>query len=214
MPTSIHLAQELSQSQQHLICSAVDPDADLAAYAHEVMKYCLNGVDKVFWRDWPGAEPSTFLTTEPLHQWHKMFWDHDAKWCIQALDLLRLTFNFLSFCITLGFISSEKGSLNSSKSLGGNNVMYNDTLSLSLLVQFHRIFSVYLLPHRFSLPWPSSHYHRHTLHRHHSHTGWLPHTQSINPWCRCMCQTGKQAHQQLLHPKVGVDAEHCLQHSC
>ncbi|KAF9459936.1 hypothetical protein BDZ94DRAFT_1311985 [Collybia nuda] len=57
-------------------------------------KYCLNGVYHPFWRDWPMAEPSQFLTPEPLHHWHKMFWDHDAKWCIHAVGGAEIDFWF------------------------------------------------------------------------------------------------------------------------
>ena len=38
------------------------------------------------------AEPGKFLTPEPLHQWHKMFWDHDAKWCCNALGKEEINF--------------------------------------------------------------------------------------------------------------------------
>ncbi|KAF9455638.1 hypothetical protein BDZ94DRAFT_1179584, partial [Collybia nuda] len=40
------------------------------------------------------AEPSQFLTPEPLHHWHKMFWDHDAKWCIHAVGKAEIDFRF------------------------------------------------------------------------------------------------------------------------
>lgn len=99
----------LTITQRHLIRSAVDPDADLAAYAREAMKYRLNGVDKVFWRDWPGAEPSTFLTTDPLHQWHKMFWDHDAKWCIRAVGSAEIDFRFALVPHRIGFRHFREG---------------------------------------------------------------------------------------------------------
>lgn len=48
-------------------------------------KFHLNGVHRPFWRDYPLSDPSVFLTPEPLHHWHKQFWDHDIKWCINAL---------------------------------------------------------------------------------------------------------------------------------
>ncbi|KAF9455364.1 hypothetical protein BDZ94DRAFT_1316309 [Collybia nuda] len=57
-------------------------------------KYHLNGVHRPFWRDWPMAEPCQFLTPEPLHHWHKMFWDHDAKWCIHAVGGAEIDFRF------------------------------------------------------------------------------------------------------------------------
>ena len=67
---------------------------DLPAYVREAMKFRLNGVHRPFWRDWPLAEPSLFLTPESLHHWHKMFWDHDAKWCIRAVGGEEIDFRF------------------------------------------------------------------------------------------------------------------------
>ena len=40
----------------------------------------LNGVDKPFWRNWLLADPSSFLTPDSLHQWHKLFMDHPVEW--------------------------------------------------------------------------------------------------------------------------------------
>ena len=73
--------------------SKIDP-WDLPAYIKEAMEFRLNGVHRPFWRDWPLAQPSLFLTPEPLHHWHKMFWDHDAKWCIRAVGRQEIDFRF------------------------------------------------------------------------------------------------------------------------
>jgi len=67
---------------------------NLEAYSKEGAKFHLNGVHRPFWCNWPLAEPSEFLTPEPLHHWHKMFWDHDAKWCINALGDAEIDFQF------------------------------------------------------------------------------------------------------------------------
>jgi hypothetical protein len=68
---------------------------DLEKYAEVALEsYRLNGIHRPFWRDWPMAEPSEFLTPEPLHHWHKMFWDHDAKWCIHAVGASEIDFRF------------------------------------------------------------------------------------------------------------------------
>ena len=40
----------------------------------------VNGVLYPYWRDWIFADPSTFLTPDSLHQWHKCFQDHTFKW--------------------------------------------------------------------------------------------------------------------------------------
>ena len=67
---------------------------DLNAYISEAAKFRLNGVHRPFWRDFPLADPSIFLTPEPLHHWHKQFWDHDAKWCINAIGAAEIDFRF------------------------------------------------------------------------------------------------------------------------
>ena len=65
-------------AQLHAIKDSVDP-WDLKAYIKEAMKVRLNGIHRLFWHDWALSEPSTFFTPEPLHHWHKMFWDHNAN---------------------------------------------------------------------------------------------------------------------------------------
>ncbi|KAH9965577.1 hypothetical protein BJV74DRAFT_879971 [Russula compacta] len=49
---------------------------------------------KPFWRDWPLAEPSLFLTPEPLHHFNKELYDHDLKWCIRMLGKPEIDFHF------------------------------------------------------------------------------------------------------------------------
>jgi hypothetical protein len=62
--------------QHKAICIQADLTGDIAVFVCKVMKFQLNSVNKLFWHDWPGVEPSVFLTPEPLHHWHKYFWDH------------------------------------------------------------------------------------------------------------------------------------------
>ena len=65
----------------------------LEKYEKTAKSYRLNGVQLPFWRDWPlSSDPSTFLTSEPLHHWHKQFWDHDVKWCIHMLGASEIDF--------------------------------------------------------------------------------------------------------------------------
>ena len=40
----------------------------------------MNGVNKLFWRDWLYADPCLFLSLDALHQWHKLFQDHPIEW--------------------------------------------------------------------------------------------------------------------------------------
>jgi len=40
------------------------------------------------------SDPSIFLMPELLHHWHKAFWDHDTKWCINVVGAAELDFCF------------------------------------------------------------------------------------------------------------------------
>jgi hypothetical protein len=67
----------------------------LEKYEKTAKSYRHNGVQLPFWRDWPlSSDPSTFLTSEPLHHWHKQFWDHDVKWCLYMLGAPEFDFRF------------------------------------------------------------------------------------------------------------------------
>ncbi|KAH9475942.1 hypothetical protein JR316_0011504 [Psilocybe cubensis] len=87
----------------------VKPPNHLEPYLKESKKHCLNGVHLPFWRDWPLSDPSAFLTPEPLHHWHKMFWDHDAKWCIAAVGGSELDFQFSILQHRTGFRHFKEG---------------------------------------------------------------------------------------------------------
>ena len=67
---------------------------DLKNYIRRAATYRLNGVHRPFWRDWPLSDPSKFFMPEPLHHWHKMFWDHDTRWCIKAVSQDEIDFRF------------------------------------------------------------------------------------------------------------------------
>jgi len=67
---------------------------NLNPYISKASKFCLNSVHRLFWCDFPLADPLIFLTPEPLHHWHKQFWDHDAKWCINAVGAAEINFRF------------------------------------------------------------------------------------------------------------------------
>jgi len=96
----------LTLSQIEDLSEEIDP-WDLKSFAKEAQTHFrLNGVHLPFWRDWtlPDgtiAEPCQFLTPEPLHHWHKQFWDHDAKWCIRAVRSaeIDLRFSLLQPCV-------------------------------------------------------------------------------------------------------------------
>ena len=82
---------------------------DFSSYLPEAKWFILNGVHQPFWQDWLLAEPSLFLTPELLHHWHKWFWDHDAKWCIQEVGGIELDFHFLILQPHPGFCHFPEG---------------------------------------------------------------------------------------------------------
>jgi hypothetical protein len=85
------------------------PHWDLLEYLKIAKGRRLNGVHRPFWRDWPLSDPSKFFTPEPLHHWHKMFWDHDAKWCIRALGGPEIDFRFSVLHPHTGFRQFQEG---------------------------------------------------------------------------------------------------------
>ncbi|KAF7975802.1 hypothetical protein HWV62_8483 [Athelia sp. TMB] len=98
----------LTLSQRDIIRASVDP-TDIAEYGQEAMAFRLNGVDSLFWRDWPFTDPSVIFTPEPLHHWHKAFWDHDAKWCIRAVGPSEIDFRFTILPRRVGFRHFKEG---------------------------------------------------------------------------------------------------------
>ncbi|KAG1851419.1 hypothetical protein DFJ58DRAFT_728859 [Suillus subalutaceus] len=78
------------------------PD-DLEGYLDACAAHCLNGVDKPFWQDWSSACTSVFLILEALHHWHKEFFDHDCQWCIVAVGVQELDFQFSILQLITGY---------------------------------------------------------------------------------------------------------------
>ena len=90
-----HLPRTASMTlRQLIVIEQVANPWDLDTYIKQAMIYCLNGVHHPFWCDWPLLDPSEIFTPEPLHHWHKMFWDHDAQWCICAVGPAKIDFCF------------------------------------------------------------------------------------------------------------------------
>lgn len=94
---------------------------DLPVYIPAAKAIRLNGVHLPFWRDWilqttPGvptrvlmADPCRFLTPEPLHHWHKQFWDHDMKWAIRVVGADEIDFRFSTLQPIVGFKHFKDG---------------------------------------------------------------------------------------------------------
>jgi hypothetical protein len=95
-------------AQLATVHSRSDPN-DIESFFREAQKFRLNGVDKPFWRDWALAEPSRFLTPEPLHHLHKEFWDHDAQWLILSVGESEIDFRFSVLQRTTGYRHFHEG---------------------------------------------------------------------------------------------------------
>ena len=102
---STTLAQLSALAENH------DP-LELSTYIPAAKAIRLNGVHLPFWRDWDLvsaagrrllSDPCTFLTPEPLHHWHKQFWDHDVKWSIRAVGADEFDFRFTTIQPVVGF---------------------------------------------------------------------------------------------------------------
>ncbi|KAG0692181.1 hypothetical protein DFH29DRAFT_1009184 [Suillus ampliporus] len=52
---------------------------------------------------WPLANPSVFLTPEPLHHWHKEFYDYDVQWCLTVVETQELDFRISILQPTTGY---------------------------------------------------------------------------------------------------------------
>jgi hypothetical protein len=86
----------------------IDP-WDIDNYVRKAKEFHLNGVHRPFWRDWRLSDPSNFLTPEPLHHWHKQFWDHDLKWCICLLGYGEIDFRFTILQPITGYRHFKEG---------------------------------------------------------------------------------------------------------
>ncbi|KAF8547018.1 hypothetical protein OG21DRAFT_1425668 [Imleria badia] len=104
-PVTTAMYKEFGDLDRHQPCTtattlshqlvSIDCDvADVAEYFAACEQFQLSGVSHPFYRDWPLAEPSQFITPESLHEWHHKFWDHNVHWCTQALGAAKLDFRF------------------------------------------------------------------------------------------------------------------------
>lgn len=55
------------------------------------------------------VSPHHFLTPEPLHEWHKRFWDHKVKWAINIVGAEELDFRFAVLQPSVGFRQFGEG---------------------------------------------------------------------------------------------------------
>ncbi|KIJ17506.1 hypothetical protein PAXINDRAFT_72536 [Paxillus involutus ATCC 200175] len=87
------LASCIVDTPEACTIACTDPN-DLQAYFKACAKDRLNGVQKPFWDNWERSDPANFLTPEPLHHWHREFYDHDIRWCMNAVGNAEIDFRF------------------------------------------------------------------------------------------------------------------------
>lgn len=99
--TKSHTLRQLRRIQVHA--------DDLRRYLAAAKTLRLNGVASPFFRDWLMAEPSRFLTPEPLHEWHKKLWDHAVRWAINIVGAEELDFRYSVIQPSVGFRQFREG---------------------------------------------------------------------------------------------------------
>ncbi|GLB37467.1 putative zn-finger domain-containing protein [Lyophyllum shimeji] len=85
-----------------LFTNGIDP-WDIPRWLNASKAAGLSGVHQPFWRDWPFADPSRFLTPEILHTVHKFFFDHPLNWCKVRVGQPELDARFISMHRRVGF---------------------------------------------------------------------------------------------------------------
>ncbi|KAG1790414.1 uncharacterized protein HD556DRAFT_1446143 [Suillus plorans] len=88
-----HSPRTAKMTLDQLLSISCDP-LDVEGYFDACAPFRLSGVAQPFWRDWSLADPHVFFTPEPLHHWHREFYDHNVKWCLAAVGEQELDFRF------------------------------------------------------------------------------------------------------------------------
>ncbi|KAI5985785.1 hypothetical protein EDD15DRAFT_2373881 [Pisolithus albus] len=89
-------------------CSQCSP-VDYTSFLKAVKWLQLNSIVEPFWKLWLLSDPSKFITPEVLHHFHRMFWDHDVKWCVAATGAVELDFCFSVIQTLVGYRAFEEG---------------------------------------------------------------------------------------------------------
>ena len=86
--------------QQLIAVKRTTCSSNLSSYFQACRKFQLNRVSLPYWLNWAFAELNSFITIEALHQYFKMLWDHDRKWCSRMLgsDEFDFRFSLLQTC--------------------------------------------------------------------------------------------------------------------
>ncbi|KAG2056154.1 hypothetical protein BDR06DRAFT_970282 [Suillus hirtellus] len=83
--------------------------SELTAFFEECKQHFLNGVLTPFWLDWLTADPSSFLMPKLLHHLHKMFWDHNLRWCTKVVGVKEIDFHFALLQMCIGYHAFKEG---------------------------------------------------------------------------------------------------------
>ncbi|KAI6022354.1 hypothetical protein BKA83DRAFT_4054700, partial [Pisolithus microcarpus] len=103
----------LTLSAIQTACTEQDP-FDYKNFLKVIKCLCLNGVIEPCWKGWLLSDPSQFFTPKPLHHFHRMFLDHNVKWCITVTGLAELNIHFsllqtpVGYCMFADSISQLK----------------------------------------------------------------------------------------------------------
>ena len=71
----------------------------------------MNGVIEPFWKSHPLVDPSEFINPEVLYHIHRLFWDHDAQWCIFCVGAAEIDFRFSVLQTAVGYCAFTEGIL-------------------------------------------------------------------------------------------------------
>ena len=120
-PVTTATATEFGDTYRHPSCTAANtltairtacsqyPPTDYKNFLKAIKRLQLNGVVKPCWKMWLLSEPSNFITPEMLHHFHRMFWDHNVKWCIAAIGATELDFCFSLIQALVGYRAFNEG---------------------------------------------------------------------------------------------------------
>ncbi|KIK19914.1 hypothetical protein PISMIDRAFT_46206, partial [Pisolithus microcarpus 441] len=102
------LASWIVDMPEECLLAATNP-FDYENFLKIIKHLHLNSVIEPCWKGWPLSDPSQFLTPKPLHHFHRMFWDHDIKWCIAVTGSAELDFHFSLLQTPVGYCAFEDG---------------------------------------------------------------------------------------------------------
>ena len=89
-------------------CAEQTP-CDYKAFLKVCRRLGLNGVTEPFWKHHPLSDPSQFINPEVLHHFHRLFWDHDAQWCIYCVGAAEIDFRFSVLQTAVGYRAFMEG---------------------------------------------------------------------------------------------------------